>query len=167
MVACFAQRMPAAAIAVRLKAELDVDVAERTIGRRKQEWEAEMARRQRSREQMEDLLAAMRAGDATASEMVNALAIEAMMRDPEGTLNVNPVDLQRTSIAAERVRIQAKRLELQARQISLDEQKFALMREREERAIAATTELANKAERGQSITPEDMRRIREIYGLSN
>src|SRR6266581_4284498 len=107
MIACFREKLPAAMIVARIAAETGETVAERTVARRKAEWEAEQKRRRAGREQMEDLLAAARAGDSTASEMVNALAIEQLMRDPEGTLSVDPVELQRTSIAAERVRIQA------------------------------------------------------------
>lgn len=167
MLACFRERLPASLVALRIKAETGADVAERTISRRKAEWDAERLRRQRGREQMEDLLLASRAGDSTASEMVNALAIEALMRDPEGTLTVNPVELQKLSIAAERVRIQALRLEIQQRALALDESKFELMKQREAKAVAAANELKDKVERGVSLTPADIERIRGIYGLSS
>ena len=114
---------------------------------------------------MEDLLAAMRAGDHTASEMVNALAIEQLMRDPDGTLSADPIALQQTSIAAERVRLQAKSMQLKERQIALDEAKFAAMQKREQAAIAATEELEKAAGSGKQVTLADLRKIKEIYGL--
>ncbi len=153
-------------IAARIKAEVGELVAERTIGRRKSEWEAEQKRRQAGREQMDDLLASMRNGNHTASEMVNALAVEALMRDPEGFAVLNPIDVQRTSIAAERIRLQRSKLELQERIVALDEAKFERMKQREAQAIEATAALEQKAASGQSISPEDIRKIREVYGLN-
>lgn len=167
MVACFREKLPAAMIAARIAAETGETVAERTIARRKSEWEAEQRRRQAGREQMEDLLAAARAGDSTASEMVNALAIEQLMRDPEGTLTLDPIELQRTSIAAERVRIQSRRLDLTERQVRLDEAKFELMKSEREKAIKTAEELEAKVSSGKQLTAEDIGRIRSIYGLGS
>lgn len=159
--------LPAAVIAEKLQIEFSETVSERTIARRKAEWEAETRRRQSGREQMEDLLAAMRAGNHTASEMVNALAVEALMRDPDGTLSADPIALQNTSIAAERVRNQAKSMALKERQIALDEQKFAILQARERAAIAATEELEKAAGAGKQVTVDDLRKIKEIYGLKH
>lgn len=167
MLACFRQGMTAAQTVERVKAETGEEIAERTIGRRKAEWEAEQERRKASREQMEDLLAAMKAGNHTASEMVNALAVEAMMRDPDVMLSANPVALQQTSIAAERVRLQREQVELKKRQLALDEAKFDRMKQREEQTLDAAKELKKKAAAGESIAPEDLNRIFGIYGLSN
>ena len=163
MLACFREKLPAAMIVTRIKAETGEEAAERTVARRKSEWDAVQRRRQAGREQMEDLLAAMRAGDHTASEMVNALAIEALMRDPDGTLTADPIALQQTSIAAERVRLQAKSMELKERQIALDEKKFKVIQDREQRAIA---ELQGGEKK--SISAEEMlRKVKDIYGLKH
>jgi hypothetical protein len=165
MLACFRERMTAAATVARIKEQTGETVAERTLARRKSEWEAEADRRLRGREQMEDLLAAARSGDHTASEMVNALAIEQLMRDPDGTLSLDPIALQKTSIAAERVRLQRDNLELKRRQIALDEAKFAQLKREKELAIAATDELEKAAKGGKQLTADDLRKIRDIYGL--
>jgi hypothetical protein len=166
MAACFQQHMSAPAIAALIKERTGEEVAERTVGRRKAEWEEEFERRQRGREQMEDLLAAARAGDHTAAEMVNALAIEQLMRDPEGTLTADPIKLQEASIKAEKVRLAARSLDLKEREIAIAEKKFAILQAEREKAIAATEELKNKVGSGKQLTLDDMRKIREVYGLS-
>lgn len=165
LLACFRERLPASLIALRIKAETGADVAERTISRRKAEWDAEQLRRQRAREQMENYVAAMKASDATVTEMVQALAFEALLANP-GELMTTPVELQKLEIAAHRNRIQEARLDIQRRAVALDESKFELMRQREEKAIAAANDLKDKVERGVSLTPADIERIRGIYGLS-
>jgi hypothetical protein len=166
MVACFRSKLAAAMTAAKIKAETGEAVSDRTIGRRKSEWEAEQLRRQAGREQMEDMLAAVREGNRTASEMVNALALDALMRDPDGFASLNPIDVQRTSIAAEKVRLQREQVELKKRQLALDEAKFELMKQREAKAIETAAALEQKATSGQSITPDDLRKIREVYGLN-
>jgi hypothetical protein len=167
MTAGFRSRTPSAQLAEQILAATGEMLSERTLYRRRQEWDAEQLRRQAGREQMEDLLSAMRKGDATASEMVNALALDALMRDPDGFSSLDPIAVQQTSIAAERVRIQARRLELQERAIALDEAKFATMQRQQEAAIKAAEELESKAAAGKQVSPDDIRRIREAYGLSN
>ncbi len=161
MLACFREKLPAATIVSRIKAATGEKAAERTIARRKSEWEAESRRRQAGREQMEDLLAAARAGSHTASEMINALAIEQLMRDPDGTLRLDPIALQQTSIQAERVRLQARQVELKERQLALDEKKFAAIQAREAAAIEAL-----KGNAAKDLSPEDrLRKVQEIYGI--
>jgi len=166
MLACFAQHLPASMIAAKIKAETGETVADRTVGRRKSEWEAEQQRRQANREQMEDLVAAARGSDLKASEMIEALAREALMRDPDGFGSLNPIDVQRTSLQAEKVRLAREKLELQKRIVDLDEAKFSRMKQREEQAIDATRALERKAASGQAISPDDLRKIREVYGLN-
>jgi uncharacterized FAD-dependent dehydrogenase len=157
----FSKHLAASLIAKQVKALTGEDVSERTIARRKSEWEAEQRRLKEKREYMEVLLAAGRAGDYTASEMVNALAVEALMRDPDGFSALNPIDVQRTSIQAEKVRLQRGKLALAQRQQDLDEKRFALLQSREQRAVAALKD------DGETLTPEQrVQRIREIYGLS-
>ena len=161
MQAGFSKHIPASMIARRIKTLTGEDVSSRTIARRKSEWEAEQRRLKEKREYMEALLAAGRSGNHTASEMVNALAVEALMRDPDGFSALNPIDVQRTSIQAEKVRLQREKLELAKREQTLNEQKFELLRAREQRTVAALED------HGESLTPEQrVQRIREIYGLS-
>jgi hypothetical protein len=161
MLAGFAAHTPAAMIAAQIKAATGEKVSTRTVARRKSDWEAEQRRRQAAREQMEDLLSAMHKGDHTASEMVNALAIEALMRDPEGFIADDPIKVQRVSVQAEKVRLERDKLTLAQRQHALDEKRFELLQSREQRAVAALKD------DGETLTPEQrVQRIREIYGLS-
>jgi hypothetical protein len=156
----FSKHLPASLIANQVKALGGQVVSVRTIARRKSEWEAEQRRRKERREYAEDLIAAARTGNFTASEAVNAFANEAIMRDPEGFMSLNPIDVQRTSIQAEKLRLQKEKLELSKRQMTLDEQKFELLKAREQRAIAVLDD------HRESVTPEQrIQGIREIYGL--
>ncbi len=164
--ACFAEGLTAAETTARLKDTLDVELAERTVGRRKAEWTEAQARRQRGREQLEDLVSASRKGNATASEMLTALAMQQLMNDPDGVMELDPIALQQTSIKAEQVKLQAQSLALKEREIALSESKFALLKAERERALAATSELEKKAQSGQQLTADDIRRIREVYGLA-
>ena len=64
--------------------------------------------------------------------------------------------------ARQAARREKKELELKERQTRLAEQSFQIDREK---AQAALKKLERKAEKGQSLSREDVRRIREIYGL--
>jgi hypothetical protein len=149
-------------IAARIREEFGEEVAERTVGRRKAEWEAEQQRRQAGREQMEDLVAAARGSDLKASEMIEALAREALMRDPEGLGRID----SKAALEAEKVRLQRETLALKRDQLDLDRKKYEDMKQREQQAIEAAAALEDKAAGGQSISPEDIRKIREVYGLN-
>jgi hypothetical protein len=162
----FRSKTPSAQLVMQIRNATGEVVSERTMARRKQEFEAEQQRRQSGREQMEDLLSAMRAGDATASEMVNALAMESLMRDPDGFAMLNPIDVQRTSIQAEKVRLQREKLELQKRQMALDEQKFELLKQQREQVLKAAEDLEQKVAGGKQITEDDLRKVKGIYGLN-
>ena len=162
MYVCFEQKLPALTIAARIREDFGEEVAERTIGRRKAEWEAEQQRRQAAREQMEDLVAAARGSDLKASEMIEALAREALMRDPDGLGGID----SKAALEAEKVHLKRDELALKQRQIALDEAKFDLMKQREKQAIETAAALETKAASGQSISPEDIRKIREVYGLN-
>jgi hypothetical protein len=165
MLVCFRQKLSAAMTAAKIKAETGEDVAERTIGRRKSEWEANEKRRKSAREQMQDLLDAMRGGNHTASEMVNALAIESLMRDPEGFIDSDPIRMQRTSLLAEQVRLKRDQLDLKKREVALNEAKFDLLKRQKDQAIAEVEALEKKAAAGESISTEGLKKIRDIYGI--
>jgi hypothetical protein len=167
MAACFRSKLPAAMTAAKIKAETGEIVAVRTIGRRKSEWTAAQLKRQADRDRMVDLIAAMKDGNLTASEMVTALAMEALLKDPDGFSKLNPLEVQRTSLEAEKVKLAHRREDLRARQVALAEKKYELMQQREAKAIEAAKDLAAKSTSGQQITPEDIQRIRDIYGLNS
>ena len=166
MLACFRQGMTAAMTALKIKAATGEEPAERTIGRRMSEWRAEEHRRKLGREQMQDLLEAARAGNYVASEMVNALSIEALLRDPEGFINQDPIEAQKVSIKAEEIRLKRETLEVKKREQALNEAKFDLLKQQKQKVLDEAAALEQKAARGETLGPEDIRRIKDIYGLS-
>lgn len=165
MLVCFQQKLSAAMTAARIKAETGEEVAERTISRRHSEWRAKQERLNASREQMQNLLDAMAGGNHTASQMVNALAIEALMRDPEGFIDTDPIRMQRTSLLAEQVRLKREQLDLKKREVALNEAKFELLKRQKDQAIAEVEALEKKAAGGESISAEGLKKIRDIYGI--
>ncbi|HEY3416299.1 MAG TPA: hypothetical protein VGM23_05385 [Armatimonadota bacterium] len=142
--------------------EVGEDVAERTLSRRISEWRSYQQRRHAAQEQMETLLAAAKAQDATAPEMIRALGIEALMMDPDAWSGSDPIKVQRQNLQAEELRIKRERLEIQKRQVAVDEARLRIMLDREKRAVAALED------KGEAMTPEErIREIRAIYGLKN
>ncbi|MEN6601772.1 MAG: hypothetical protein ABFD86_05095 [Bryobacteraceae bacterium] len=159
MAAGFAAKLTVRAIAFRL-AEIGLQVPERTIARRGEEWRAEQARRQAAREQVADLVAAMKAENWESAEMLRALATDSLMRDPEAYTAADPVKLQSQNLYAEELRIKREALELKKQRHELDVQKFRAMQDRERRAAAALEKPESE------LTPEQrLREIQEIYGI--
>lgn len=137
-------------------------VMERTISRRRQEWKAEADRRKVARERMDDLLAAAEERGLRTSDAIVALARERLEQDPEALTGRDPLKVQGLALLAEEVALKRRQLDLRARTVAIGERKLALYEERETRARAAVSDLAEK-----KITPEQMtEKIREIYGLN-
>jgi len=145
-------------------AEMGVTVPERTIARRGQEWAHEARRRQAAREYVADLVEAAKA-NPEASAVLGALATDALMSEPDTFTASDPVKVQRLNLKAEELRLKREEMAIRERQVAIDEKRIGLLVDREQRAIQAASELAEKAQRGESLTAEDMDRIREIYGL--
>lgn len=149
-------------IAGRIAQECGEKVSERTVARRAAEWRADQARLRGKQEDVAALVAAMKQQDFTAEEMISALALQALMADPEKFAAADVMDVQDRNLAAREVAIKQQKLELQSRQVALQERRVKLLEERERRAMAALEE------KDETMTPEDrVRRIREIYGLAN
>ena len=145
-------------------ADIGVEVPERTIARRGQEWEEQRRRRQAAREYVTDLVAAA-AANPEASAVLGALATDALMSEPETFTGADPLKVQRLNLRAEELRLKREELEIRKRATTIDEQRMTLMLDREKRAVLTADELAAKAGRGEALTADDMNRIREIYGL--
>lgn len=160
MVACFRNGMTAAATAAKLKAEAGVEVAARTIGRRKAEWEVKQAWRQEQIERAQVLLEAADRGDYTAAGMVKALAMEALLRNPERFSEADPIEVQKQALRAEEIGLRREQMQFNIR-------KFEAMQRREQKAIETAAALEQKAASGQTVTPEEIRKIREVYGLQS
>lgn len=157
MAAGFRERKPAAIVAGLVRQATGETVAPRTISRRAAAWRAAESRRQAARDQMNDLVSAMKANDLTAEEMLRALAVQALLENG-AALQAQPVDLQM-------LRIEERKVALRERAVENDARRIALLETREKRAVAAADELAAKAGRGESISPDDLQKIRDIYGL--
>jgi len=165
MAVCFRQKLPARMIAAKVLAVTGEKVAPRTIARRASEWGLESRRRQAARDQVSDLVEAMKANDFTATEMINALATQALIDSPTGFTNADPLAVQAANLRSEELRLKSETLRVKERAVAVAEQKMKILQAREQRTLEATAELAAKAERGEKISPEDLQRIRDIYGL--
>ena len=165
MVAGFRSKMTYRAIARQIAGDTGEKVSERTVARRGNEWRAEQSRRRAAREQMQALVDAMKKGEWSAAEMIQALATDALMQNPDALTNADPLRVQAQNLRAEELRLKREELELRKRTVTLDEKKAGAMLERERRAVEAAEELQEKAGRGEQLTGEDLDKIRSIYGL--
>jgi hypothetical protein len=140
--------------------EIGETVPARTIARRAVEWRRDQARRGAAREQVQDLVAAMKANDLSAAEMVQALAMQALMDDPESFASSDPLKVQFQGVMAEEVRLKKRKQELAERKLTLDERRLRIIEEREVR-VKATLEKPEE-----TMTPEQrLREIQAIYGI--
>jgi hypothetical protein len=164
MAAGFLQNLTVKAIAARL-ADIGLNVPERTIARRGAEWRAEQARVQSAREYVHHLVDAMK-DQPDGSAILQALAVDQLLSDPDAWAKQDPMKVQSQNLVAEELRLKREKLDVQKQRLELDRQRFRTMQEREQRAIKTTDELKAKTERGEKLTPEDIDRIREVYGLN-
>ena len=149
-----------AAVARDLK-EIGVEVNERTIARRGQEWGEERRRRQAARDYVSDLVAAA-AENPEASQVLGALATDALIADPDGFKAGDPIKVQRLNLRAEELRLKRDELEIKKRLVSTVETRLGLLEARELRAKAALEK--TDAE----MTPEQrVREIEAIYGIKH
>lgn len=160
MRAGFHARKTYAAVARDL-AEIGVTVPERTIARRGQEWGEERRRRQAARDYVSDLVAAA-AENPDASQVLGALATDALIADPDGFRSGDPIKVQRLNLRAEELRLKRDELEIKKRLVSTVEMRMGLLEAREARAKAAL-------ERPDAeMTPEQrVAEIEAIYGIKH
>lgn len=163
----FTQKKSSAEIAREIEAATGERINPRTIGRRGLEWRAAMDRIREQKEQMQALVAAMEEGDLTASGVIKALALQALMNDPEAFRKQNPLKVQSQNLRAEELIIKREALRLKAREVAVNEARLQMHQEREKRTLAEVQELEKKTSQGCTITPQDLQRIREIYGLNS
>lgn|GEM_PF-2288243 len=162
----FRNKKTSAAIAREIEAETRERVNPRTVGRRASEWRELMKGREVKKEQMRALVEAMDEGNLTASAMIKGLALQALMDDPESFTKQNPLKVQSQNLRAEELIIKRDTLRLKEREVAVSEARLRLMQEREQRVLATAEELEKKVTQGNAITPEDLRRIRDVYGLN-
>lgn len=161
----FRLRTPSGIVARLVTQETGQVVSERTVARRASEFRASQLQRQAARQQVSDLVAAMKENDFTAAEMISALATQALIERPEGFAKADPILVQGQNLKAEELRLKARQLELRERTAAIEEKKLEMLLAREKKAVEAAEELAAKAGRGEAISPADLQKIRDIYGL--
>jgi hypothetical protein len=154
----FAAGRTAAWIAQAVRDATGETAAERTVARRAAEWRAEMRRRTSARERMEDLVAAMRSGNMDASEMIQALAMDRLVDDPDALTDADPVKVQRLSLVSEDLRLKRRKLELLERQVTVNEKRVKLLEDRDSRVKAV-------AEKPELSAEERVAEIQAIYGI--
>lgn len=162
----FSNKKPSTVIAREIADATGEKVNSRTIGRRAIEWRREMDRRQGKLEDMKALVAAAKEGDLDSSGMIQALAMQSLLNDPDGFTKQNPLKVQSQNLRAEEISLKREALRLKQREVAVSEARLRLLQERERKALEVVAELKTKSAQGKSITVEDMSRIRQIYGLS-
>ena len=145
-------------------AEIGVDVPERTIARRGQEWGEERRKRQAKRDYISDLMAAA-VENPEASQVLGALATDALIADPDGFTGGDPIKVQRLNLQAETLTLKRAELEIKRRAVATDERRLALLEERARRADE-TEKLLREKPAGEQLTSEQLTRMHEIYGVS-
>jgi len=161
----FAGKKTSAAIAREIKENTGESVNPRTVGRRALEWRNWWTARRARTDEARAMVEASRAGDLTASELIQALAIQALVDDPSGLTSQNPLKVQSQNLRAEELSLKRQALTLKQREVAVTEARLQLLQERERKAAEVAAELGAKATQGKVITAEDIGRIREIYGL--
>lgn len=162
----FAAKKTSAVIARQIREATGEVVNPRTVGRRAQEWRAAQQAIEDSKEEIRALVSAMKEGDVTSSEMIQALSMQALISDSAAFTKQNPLKLQSQNLRAEEISLKRQALALKQREVAVIEEKLRILQEREQKAAAIATELQQKAKRGASLTADDIARIREVYGLS-
>ncbi len=108
-------------IAREIEAATGERVNPRAISRRAFEWRAAMDRIREKKEEMQALVAAMDEGDLTASAVIKALGLQALMNDPDAFRKQNPLKVQSQNLRAEELIIKREALKLKGREVAVNE----------------------------------------------
>lgn len=139
-------------------------IAAATVAAYANHYAVKVQAKEDARQSASNLVAGMIRMGADVSESLQAAFYEAFNYHVEiGTLKkMNPLLFE----AAERRRIE---LDLHKKQVSLAERRVQVFEQRlhldRKKAQAITQKLERKARRGASVTPQEIRQIREIYGV--
>jgi hypothetical protein len=145
---------------VRDLADIGIEVAERTVARRAREWRSEQRRREAARDQVQDLVAAMKEQNLNAAEMLQALAVDALIQDPDAWSGADPLAVQRQNLLAQQVRLKEREIAVRERSVAAVEKRLELVEAREERAKAVASDDSEK------LTPDErLSEIQAIYGI--
>ena len=159
----FCGHKTAAAIAGDLKTQTGQSVAERTVSREMKRLHDQQRRRDASREQARALLAAAREENIVASELIQALATQALMDDPESFTGQDAVQVQRANLEAEKIRLKRAKLEQDNQRLALDREKFQSMKTKLE-TIRDIATRAMPGKNGEQPRLHPVKAIEAIFG---
>ena len=165
IVSGFCGHKTAAAIAGDLKTQTGQSVAERTISREMKRLHDQQRRRDASREQARALLAAARDENIVASELIQALATQALMDDPESFTGQDAVQVQRANLEAEKIRLKRAEIELRKQQHELNREKFDEVKKRDQAGRETVEEIAKHKADGGEVTEEQWQKLLKVWNL--
>ena len=151
----FAAGWAAERIARAVKDETGEAVAPRTVARRAAEWRDKKRRYEAARDQCR----AMKEAGFDGAQMIEALAFERLIENPDALVKADPIEFHSLGLAAKKVALKEREVAARERSIAIDERKMKLLEDREQRVRAA-------ADPKVAMTPEErLAEIRGIYGL--
>jgi hypothetical protein len=156
MAAGFAAKWTAERVAQAVLDATGEVVAERTVARRAAEWRESKARFARAKEQY----AAMKEAGLDGVQMLQSLAFERLLDDPDALTGGDPLAFHALGLEAEKVALKKREIEVRERAIAVGEKKLAMLEAREKRLVAALQD--NTAEVSDA---ERLAKVKEIVGL--
>lgn len=161
----FGARKSARAIQVELKS-IGTTVTERTLQRRYAEWFQEQRRLQSGREYVENLVAAMKANNMQATEIITALATDQLIQNPDAFLAGEPAEVQRVNLEATKLQVKREELAIKKADQELKQKKFEAMQTKLMRIKEAAKSAVETADKSGEMSPEVRKKILEVYGLA-
>lgn len=136
-------------------------VAVRTVARRAAEWRESRRRFDVGVERWKQLMEAKRQSGADVSAMIEAIAQNALIENPNLLDDADPIRMTRTALAAQELELKRRKVAVQERAVAALEKKLAMAEEKEARLRAVET----AARRGEITAEERAQRVDEILGL--
>lgn len=158
----FAAGWTAERIAQAVADESGEKVSARTIARRAAEWRESKRRFDAGTERWKQLLAAAQDSPADVSGMIQALAKDYLLQNPNALDGADPIKMGRAALVAQELELKRRQVEVKERAVAIDERRVKLLEEREQRAIAALGD-----DKQQMTAEERLAEIKAIYGLRN
>ncbi len=125
MLAGFAGKKTARAVSRDIWRKAGERVNERTVARRAHEWRAQQLWRQDLFEQARAVVAAMKAENWSASDVVTALATNALLSDPQGFTGSPALRVQTLNLRGEQLGLRREEIELRRRTLALEIERAA------------------------------------------
>jgi len=143
-------------------------VSKSAVARYWARWKSDLDNLQASREQARVVLDAFRAGDTTAGETLEALAVQAMVETREMYKQADPIKLSREERERQKLRLKGEELGLRRREIDFTERKFEALQAKEDAAKEKMREIVEQkrdASGAVVLSEQQVKDIRGMYGL--